>query len=329
MPDKKTAVVLFNLGGPNTLDAVRPFLFNLFYDPQILTLPNPFRYCLAKLISFFRTKEATEIYQAIGGKSPLLEETQAQAKALEDQLGDHYKVFVAMRHWHPFFGEIREQIRTFKPDQIVFLPLYPQLSSTTSYSFFKHIQDSFDVPVKWVGCYPELPGFVDFFAQEIEKAVQTHNLKDYRILCTAHSLPVKTVEKGDPYQVQVEKTFQKIKDGTKIEDSFFRLCYQSKVGPLKWLTPSTEQEIHKAYEDRKNVIVVPLSFVSEHSETLYELDLQYRKIYDQNPALTYVRIATPGSTSAFIKDLKKTVLDLAHGTTVPPPRPCSPYCLCV
>ncbi|MEN8236829.1 MAG: ferrochelatase [Pseudomonadota bacterium] len=305
----KTAVVLFNLGGPDNLEAVRPFLFNLFNDPAILQIPNPFRTLLARVISWRRTPEAQKIYGAIGGKSPILENTQAQADALELALGDGFKVFVCMRYWHPMAKGVVTELQKYAPQRIVLLSLYPQYSTTTIESSLKDWYQNAALcfsktPIDKIECYPTIAGLVDFFADEIKKAISKCEKLDKtpRILFSAHGLPQKIVDQGDPYQQQVEETVNAIlaSIGRSVDS---QICYQSRVGPLQWLGPATDNEIIRAGKEGKSVILVPVSFVSEHSETLYELDIQYKALADQSGVPKFYRVATVGCTPAFINDL--------------------------
>ena len=203
----KTAVVLFNLGGPDKQESVKPFLFNLFNDPNIFKLPNPFRFLLAKLISTLRTKEATEIYSEIGGKSPILDITNDQAIALEETLakqGMSSKVFVCMRYWHPMTAEIVKEVKDYNPDNIFLLPLYPQYSTTTTKSsldlWFKEAKkQNLSVQTKYTCCYPTNKKFIESHQQLIQNKIDDIKDKKIRILFSAHSLPVSIIKGGDPY----------------------------------------------------------------------------------------------------------------------------------
>lgn len=314
---KKKAVVLFNLGGPDSLESVKPFLFNLFYDPAIIALPNPFRWFLAKFISKKREKEATEIYGQLGGKSPILEQTYNQAKTLEKELNSekttNYKVFTVMRYWHPRAEEIVKEVRSYNPDEIILLPLYPQYSTTTAASSIaewkKSVKDFY--PTKIICCYPELDGFIKPIAKAIDEAIK--KMKPYgkvRVLFTAHGLPKKIIEKGDPYKYQVEKTVSSIKKQMScLKDVSTVTCYQSRVGPLEWIKPYTDEEIKKAGKEKVSVIVVPIAFVSEHSETLVELDIEYRELAKKEGVPYYSRIPTIQCNPMFIKALKKLIIE--------------------
>ena len=310
--NSKTAVVLLNLGGPDSLEAVRPFLFNLFYDRAIIRLPNPFRWLLAHLISLVRKKTAQKVYSLMGGSSPILKETEAQKIALQKKLGDEYQVFICMRHWHPMTPEVLSKIKEYNPDEIILLPLYPQFSTTTTGSsvaeFKKAMNDSaLDVPCKVICCYPTSPGFIDAHAQLINEALDknTDNISNTTVLFSAHGLPEKIIEEGDPYQFQIEKTVEAIvkKLNKKIE---YKITYQSRVGPMKWLDPNTEDEIKTASKLQKTIIVIPIAFVSEHVETLVELDIEYAEIAKDLGA-AYIRIAALAVADAFIEDLASNV----------------------
>lgn len=307
----KTAVVLFNLGGPDRLSAVKPFLFNLFSDPSILPLPNPFRFLLAKMISARREKEAREIYKKMGGSSPLLKNTQAQADALQKALGEGFSVHIAMRYWHPRAEDVWQRILREQPEQILLLPLYPQYSTTTTGSSLKEWiekrpPEATSIPLKSICCYPQLAGFVETMATLVRPHLP-EDLSCHRVLFAAHGLPRKIVETGDPYVSHVEKTAKATLTFLNRPDLDSMICYQSRVGPLKWTEPAIDQEILRGAQDRKHLIVVPISFVSEHSETLVELDLQYQNLALQEGALSYTRIQTVSAHERFINGLVQVV----------------------
>lgn len=318
----KTAIILFNLGGPDTLAAVEPFLRNLFSDKAIINLPAPFRYLLAKLLSRRRAKTAQIIYQKIGGGSPILAETEEQAAALEQEIirrsGDGMKtttkVFVSMRYWHPFSRETLEAVKTFAPDRIVLLPLYPQYSSTTSGSSLQDWQAMADraglhCPSKIICCYPTAPKFVAAHADLIAEKIRALPAgAPFRLLFSAHGLPQKIIDAGDPYQRHIEAGVAAIVAALKIADIDWSICYQSKVGPLQWIGPSTDAEIRRAGADKRSVILIPIAFVSEHSETLYELDIQYRDLAGAVGVPGYYRVPALGRHAMFIEALADLVL---------------------
>ncbi len=316
MVGKKTAVVLFNLGGPDSLNSVKPFLFNLFNDKAIIGLPQPFRFLLAKLISSRREKKAQKIYAQISGKSPLLQITNSQAHALESELSffGNFKVFVAMRYWHPFASEAIEKILNYQPDQIILLPLYPQFSSSTSGSSIADFLKKFpnkDITIKTVCCYPIEDDLINAHANLIKRTLDKiidKNLSEVRLLFSAHGLPQKLINAGDPYVFHVTETTQAVvsrlkkilKDKKEID---FAICYQSKVGPLQWTSPSLEHEIKKAALDKKIPLVVPISFVSDHSETLVELDVDYKNLAKKLGIENYLRVPALNIDGSFIKSL--------------------------
>jgi len=313
----KLGIVLFNLGGPDSPEAVEPFLRNLFSDPAIITLPGLIRIPLARLIARRRAPLARAIYAQIGGRSPILEETQKQARALEQALsapGVEAKAFVAMRCWHPFSDGTALAVKKFAPDHVVALPLYPQYSTTTSASSFKDwdraakkaglSQPQSSVKTTRVCCYPDEPGFIAASAAKIRAAMADPKPGvSYRLLLSAHGLPKKVVAGGDPYQWQVERTAKALVAALDIAGLYWTICYQSRVGPLKWLEPATDVEIRKAGAEGKGVIMAPIAFVSEHSETLVELDIEYRKLAQEVGVPDYRRAATVGADPAFIAGL--------------------------
>lgn len=318
---KKLAVVLFNLGGPDSLQAVRPFLFNLFNDPAIIGAPAPVRWLLAKLISSRRAPVAREIYSHLGGKSPLLEQTEAQVWALEKALSDEaeqVRGFVAMRYWHPMTSETVRAVRDFSPDRIVLLPLYPQYSSTTSGSSLKLWREEaqrqgLDVPTSTLCCYPDEPGFIDALAVKTRDALsRVVSPQKVRVLFSAHGLPTKIIEKGDPYQAHVEQTCRAVVNrlgflGVDTQQLDWTICYQSRVGPLKWIGPATDEEIIRAGRDDVAVVMVPVAFVSEHSETLVELDIEYGTLAREKGVPAYHRVMTVQCTASFINGLADQV----------------------
>lgn len=308
----KKAVVLLNLGGPASMSEVEPFLFSLFYDPAILSLPNPFRYVLAKVISKKRKKEAVAIYSLLGGGSPLLKNTQDQAHALERALGDGHRVFVSMRHAPPHSREAVERVREYGPEEVILLPLYPQYSTTTTASAIKdwcRFGRDLGLPIRFISEYPEEEGFIIAMKSLSEPMVA--KAKEFgrpKILLTAHGLPEKIVKKGDPYQKQVEATAQKLALSLGVQGEDVVLCYQSRVGPLKWIGPYTDEQIVSASQERRPIVVVPISFVSEHSETLVELDIEYKNLATEEGCPAYFRVPTVQTNPAFIEGLAGLVL---------------------
>lgn len=315
---QKTAVILFNLGGPDSQQAVQPFLFNLFNDPAIIRLPNPFRWLLAKLISTRRAPVAREIYAKMGGRSPILPQTEAQARTLETALnqsiaGEGFRVFIAMRYWQPFSDAAAKAAKDWGAERVVLLPLYPQFSTTTTASSLKDWHRAaaaagLKVPVASIGCYSDEPGFVAAQTELLQQALPAAEAKGaVRILFSAHGLPKKVVTDGDPYQMQVERSVDAILKLLNRPELDSRICYQSRVGPLEWIGPATDAEITQAAKDARSIVVVPVAFVSEHSETLVELDIEYAELAQHNGAAGYARVATVGAQPDFIAGLARLV----------------------
>lgn len=329
----KTAIILFNLGGPSSLDEVRPFLFNLFKDPAILSIPSPFRYLLATFLAWSREEEAKKNYRILGGKSPLLENTQKQAQALEDSFSDeNVKVFVSMRYAPPFFKDILAEISLFNPDTIFFLPLYPQFSTTTTASSFnealKFLKTSpffyqKKISLKGICCYPDLPEFIETLFMLSQGPLETvfKQKKPTKILFSAHGLPLSIVKKGDPYPEHLLRSYSLLEKRLKstFDAPFFsyHICYQSKVGPLPWLRPSLEEMIKAAALEKKGVVIIPLSFVSEHSETLVELDVIYKNLGETLKLPFYIRIPAVSCHPLFIEGLKNLILERSSHSLFP------------
>jgi ferrochelatase len=311
----KKAVILFNLGGPDKLENVEPFLFNLFNDPAILDVPGFLRYPFAKLISKKRTPIAKKIYTEIGGSSPILQLTNKQAESLEKKLNnnnkqDIYKCFVVMRCWNPRAKTVLNIVKEFDPDEMILLPLYPQYSASTSGSSIKEWNDvcsknNYKKPAKTICCYPTETEFLNAHVSLINNELK--NLNDFRLIFSAHGLPERNIKKGDPYQWQVEQSVNKITEQLNIPNLDWILSYQSRVGPLKWIGPSTDNEIVKSSKLNKTIVVVPIAFVSEHSETLVELDIEYKKLAEQNGCKNFIRIPALGTKHEFINSLANLV----------------------
>jgi protoporphyrin/coproporphyrin ferrochelatase len=316
----KTAIILFNLGGPDVAQAVRPFLFNLFNDPAIIAVPQPLRFLLAKLVSKRREKVAAEMYAELGGGSPLLANTQAQAAALTAALNDSgARVFIAMRYWHPLTEATVREVKAFAPDRIVLLPLYPQFSTTTTGSSVRAWTRAakaigLAAPTATICCYETEPGFIDAIVDLLRPALAAAaQASKPRVLFSAHGLPKKIVAGGDPYQWQVEQTAAAILAKLNQPDLDWRVTYQSRVGPLEWIGPYTDDEIRQAGAERKPLVVVPVAFVSEHSETLVELDIAYRKLAQASGVPRYERVATVGTHAAFIAGLARLATSARPG----------------
>ena len=316
----KKAIILFNLGGPDRLSAVEPFLFNLFNDPAIISLPSFFRYPLAKLISKRRAPVAKAIYAEMGGKSPILEETQSQACAIDKSLAgeaDTYKSFIVMRCWNPRAKETIKKVKEFNPEQIILLPLYPQYSDATSGSSINEWLDickkeKLITETKIICCYPTEKDFILSYANLIKKRINLKNLKEISLIFSAHGLPESKIKKGDPYQWQVEQSVKELVKKLSIVNLNYILSYQSRVGPLKWIGPSTDEVIKEEAKKNKILIIVPVAFVSEHSETLVELDIEYRKLALENGSKEYIRVPAVTVNQDFINSLKSSILKASN-----------------
>jgi ferrochelatase len=284
-PTRRVGVVLFQLGGPDTPEAIQPFLFNLFCDPDIIDFPfaRIGRKALAKLISTTRAKKVQHHYSVIGGASPIRRFTEQQAGALQHKLradGLDAHCFVAMRYWHPFTGEAVEQLRNAGCDEVVLLPLYPQYSSTTTGSSLNEWRRRFDgdLPVQSIEAFYRHPLYLDALVERVDEALARFSESEFvEIVFSAHSVPVAVIEKGDPYQRHLEETVELLMQRGGWRNRH-RLCYQSKVGASKWLQPSLRRTIRDlAAEQVKEVCVVPIAFVSDHVETLGEIDHEARE----------------------------------------------------
>jgi ferrochelatase len=324
-----TGVILLNLGGPDSLQAVKPFLYNLFSDREIIRLgPAPLQKPLAWLIATLRSPKTEEMYRQIGGKSPIFDITQAQAKALEDALNKEspspgaFKVYIGMRYWRPFTEEVVEHMSGDGVKKVIGLSLYPQYSVTTSgssISQFTKAASGHAMQIITIDSWHDHPHYIEALVDVISKGLASFrpsrpgadpsSLKDVHILFSAHSLPQKIIDQGDPY---VEQTLGTIREIEKRLPMTWHLSYQSKSGPVKWLEPSTEHKLEElAKAGIKNVLVVPISFVSDHIETLYEIDILYKDLagrLDINLKRTESLNTHPKFTEA-LKDIVMKSLD--------------------
>ena len=318
MPPRRIAIVLFNLGGPDGPAAVKPFLFNLFNDKNIIGAPGPIRWALAKFISARRGPIAQHVYDQIGGGSPILPNTLAQADALARALAEigEVKTFIAMRYWHPFTEDTARAVKEWAPDEIVLLPLYPQFSTTTTASSQRVWETTarkigLNVPAHFICCYPDEPGFVaaltDITRQSIAAAATEAPDKAQIVIFSAHGLPQKIVDKGDPYVQQVEATVTATTKALGLAADQWIIAYQSRVGPLQWVGPSTDAVITENAKAGRAIIVVPVAFVSEHSETLVELDIEYRHLALTTGAAAFVRAPTVATHPSVIQGLAHLV----------------------
>lgn len=311
--EERLAIVVFSLGGPDSPAAVRPFLFNLFNDPYIIPLPQPVRWLIARTISGLRAKKSRGYYARLGGRSVLLPETEAQARALESAaatFAKNVRAFVFMRYWHPMAPEVITQLKAYAPTRIVVVPMYPQYSTTTTGTSVEALTKAaraqgLTVPFETICCFPTAQGFIAPMVAMIAAAYAEMSAigQKPRVLLTAHGLPEKIIASGDPYQWQVEQTAAAVVAQLGIEDLDWAVCYQSRVGPAKWIGPSTEQEIQRAGRDGVPLLVAPISFVSEHVETLVELDETMRDLARDSGVPDYKRIPAVRTTPQFVDTL--------------------------
>lgn len=318
---RKIAVVLFNLGGPDSPAAVEPFLRNLFSDPRILRVPGFLRSWLAARIARKRAPIAQEIYAQMGGASPIVPNTAAQADALSAALADcgSVRCFIAMRYWQPRCAAMPQELVAYAPERIILLPLYPQYSTTTTESSLAEYWAECaqtapalaKIPTSAVCCYHRDSGFIAALVALTRQAYMTAQAHGRpRLLLSAHGLPEKVVKAGDPYQWQCEQTAQALVAALGLPELDWVNCYQSRVGPLRWIGPATEQEIERAGHDKVPVVLAPIAFVSEHSETLVELDIEYRHLAEKSGVPFYARVPTVGTEPAFIAGLAQQVRGL-------------------
>jgi ferrochelatase len=288
---EKIGVVLLNLGGPDSLEAVEPFLYNLFVDPDIINFPGSFlfRKGLAKLISSKRHPKIQEQYKQIGGKSPLKDFTLGQAKLLEEKLNGKFpaRVFAAMRYWHPFTEEVLDELERENIKKVILLPLYPQYSMATTESSVKEWKKQLALRgnpnIKWtlIDHYYDFPPYIDACVERVNQGLEkfsAENRGKVDILFSAHGTPMKLVRQGDPYSGHICETVTAVmqRGGWK---NPHHLCFQSKVGPQKWLTPSTPDTIEDlAKKGVKNMLAVPIAFASDHLETLFEVGIEFRHL---------------------------------------------------
>jgi ferrochelatase len=282
---RRVGIVLFQLGGPDTLEAIEPFLYNLFCDPDIIDFPfaRIGRKPLAKLISTTRARKVQHHYATIGGGSPIRRHTERQARALEivlRNLGIDARCFVAMRYWHPFTREAIEQVRAADCEEIVLLPLYPQYSSTTTGSSLHEWGRLFtdDVPTHRVDTFYRNSIYLDAVVEKVNQTLSRFPAPERpEIVFSAHSIPMAVIEKGDPYQRQIEETVRLLVQRGGWSNPH-RLCYQSKVGASRWLQPSLRQTLRELAAERVGeMCIVPVAFVSDHVETLGEIDHEARE----------------------------------------------------
>jgi ferrochelatase len=320
----KTAIILFNLGGPDGPDSIAPFRINLFSDRAIIRAPIFIRFFLARYIAARSAKAAAKNYAYMGGKSPLLDFTRQQADALESALGPNTKTFIAMRYWHPFAGEVAAQVKSYNPGQILLLPLYPQFSTTTTGSSLANWHDAAAAagiakPTITLCCYYSDPAYTKAMARLVDQAIAQAKSTlppgaKLRLLFSAHGLPERIVAQGDPYQSQIESTTTAVLSHLTDKNIEHQICYQSRATPQKWLEPSTIDAIIQAGHDNIAILLIPIAFVSDHIETLVELDIENRELAAHHHVPGYFRAPALNADPDFIAALAGLAQRaIAHG----------------
>lgn len=311
--DEKIAVLLLNLGGPDSIRSIKPFLRNLFSDREIIRLPM--QPLLARIIARSRSKKVADRYQAIGGKSPILGLTKEQASALEDDLnGDserrQFKTYIGMRYWHPLIGDAVDRIMADGADRVIVLSLFPQYSRATTGSCIKELNQALsktDVNLKIdiIDEWYDNPDYLDALAESVSEGLarfSPENRSEVQVLFSAHALPQEFVDQGDPYPDQLRITIEGINE--RIGRLNWHLAYQSRSGPVKWMEPQTDRTIIKLADSGvSHILIVPISFVSDHIETLYEIDIMYQELAQAHGVTEFHRSPSLNSRPAFIKAL--------------------------
>jgi ferrochelatase len=307
----KTAVIILNLGGPDSLEAIEPFLFNLFSDPDIFKIPIGQK-IFAKIISSRRAPKVKDEYKLIGGKSPINEWTEFQRKMLEEKIKKHktdISVFTAMRYWNPLTKDVAIKVKNGRYDFIVLLPLYPHYSISTTGSSFNEWDRCFNTDgeiIKRVTNYHINENYIAALNERIEQTLLKFPEKfrnEVQLVFSAHGTPISMVKNGDPYSYQIFETVKKVMEARNNSHEY-HLCYQSKVGPIKWLTPATDKMIEQlAARNKKHLMIIPISFVSDHVETLFELDIEYRHVAENNRIENYIVMEGLNDSERFIDAL--------------------------
>ncbi len=321
------AVILVNMGGPDSLEAVEPYLFRIFKDPDIIDIPLPqfLRIPLVRFLARKRAPESQKIYQKIGGKSPLLDITKKQAQALQKELKQQnihqFQVYTAMRYWHPLLEDVWQTVHQKNYDQIVVLSLYPFFSTTTSGSIInevRRLKEKFKTKaeVLLVERFGAHPLFIESMVTHLKQHLpaKAENDDPLHILFSAHSIPLKRVQRGDPYFDEVKQALELLRKYFPEEQVKFHLAFQSKVGPIAWLSPATPEKIEElASQGVKKLYVFPLGFVAENSETLFEIGMLYRDLALQKGIQQFVRIEALNTQPQFIKALTQIVIEKING----------------
>ena len=315
---KPTALILLNMGGPDSLEAVKPFLYNLFSDRELIQLPagrilqKPF----ARIISHLRAKQVVENYRTIGGKSPLLEWTQKQANGIAVKLGADFSPYVIMRYWHPRADEVLGEIKSAGIESAIVVSMYPHYTRATtgsSVNDFKRTAKKIYPQLKYqlIESWHDWPPYLDALASRIVMGLDNyHDLmrNEVQILFSAHALPQKFIDRGDPYQQQVEETATAVMERVGKYD--WSIAYQSRSGPVDWMEPGTEEELRRLADDgHRAVLMVPISFVSDHIETLEEIDIQYRGLATSLGLVNFLRTPSLNDGSDFLDAIADLIRD--------------------
>jgi len=320
----KYAVVLFNLGGPDSLEAIKPFLFNLFSDRDIFKIPVGQK-IFAKIMSVFRAPSVKEKYKRIGGKSPINDWTQLQQSMLQQELQKlvpGIEVYAAMRYWHPTIRDIADKVTEKAFDKVVLLPLYPHYSITTTGSSFnewKRVYKGEAEKLTYVYDYFDNQRYINALNERIDETILRfpENVRDdIQLLFSAHGLPESIAKQGDPYPKQIDKTVACVMKARNFSHGY-HLCFQSKVGPAKWLKPSIDEMIRGlAAKRKKQLLVIPISFVSDHIETLFELDIEYRMVADEANIENYMVMKGLNNSKTFVAALKELAVQALQNQSV-------------
>jgi ferrochelatase len=309
----KTAVLLLQMGGPDSLEAVEPFLLNLFSDRDIIRLGPAFlQPILARWIARRRAPKVEAQYEKIGGRSPIRELTAAQACALEERLGQEFRCFPAMRYWRPSTIEALAAVKKAGISRLVALPLYPHFSRATTGSSFNELRrvlalSGVEFSLSTIEGFYNHPRYIEALARSIDEGIKLFpEGEEVSLLFSAHSLPVSFIESGDPYLSQVEETVRLVME--LFPNCRHHLAFQSKAGPVKWLEPATEETIARlAVEGCRNLLIVPVSFVCDHIETLYEIDVTYATLAQERGILRFHRAPSLNASPLFIDCLSDLV----------------------
>lgn len=308
-----TGVLLLNLGGPETTDDVEPFLYNLFSDRQIIRLgPTFLQKPIARMIARRRAPKSSQSYEKIGGGSPIRRITDLQAKALENFLAEHgnFMVRSCMRYWHPFADEAVRELVNGGVQDVIALPLYPHYSIATTGSSLTDLHETLrkhpSLSVKEIRSWPDQPSYIKCLTNRIEEGIKLFQNEKVQVVYSAHSLPKKFIDEGDPYVEEIRKTIDAVE---KLTGQKGQLCYQSRSGPVEWLGPSTPDMLEKLVKEGcKNILMVPISFVSDHVETLYEIDMLYKDMA-KKLGMRLESTRALNDEPEFIKGLGTLVLD--------------------